>query len=75
MFMQVIFEESSMEIKKLTVLGGLCGASYQAAAHPGHGDSLWEEIVHTLTAADHLPFMLVVGVVLVTGVLFWKRRR
>jgi hydrogenase/urease accessory protein HupE len=53
----------------------LCGASYQAAAHPGHGDSLWEEIVHTLTTADHLPFMLVVGVVLVTGVLLWKRRR
>jgi hypothetical protein len=52
-----------MEIKKLAVLGGLCGASYQAAAHPGHGDSLWDEIVHTLTAADHLPFILVVGVV------------
>jgi hypothetical protein len=58
MFMQVIFEESSMEIKKLAVLGGLFGASYQAAAHP-----------------DHLPFILVVAVVLVTGALLWKRRR
>ncbi len=64
-----------MEIKKLAVLGGLCGVSYQAVAHPGHGESLWDEVVHTLTAADHLPFMLVVGVVLVTGVLLWKRRR
>ena len=64
-----------MEIKKLAVLGGLFGASYQAAAHPGHGDSLWDEIVHTLTAADHLPLILVVAVVLVTGVLLWKRRR
>jgi hydrogenase/urease accessory protein HupE len=75
MFMQVIFEESSMELKKLALLGGLCGASYQAAAHPGHADSLWEEIVHTLTAADHLPLILVVAVVLVTGALLWKRRR
>ncbi len=64
-----------MEIKKLAVLGGLGGVSYQAVAHPGHGDSLWDEIVHTLTAADHLPFMLVVGVVLVAGLLLWKRRR
>ena len=64
-----------MELKKLAVLGGLFGVCYQAAAHPGHGDSLWEEIVHTLTAADHLPFILVVAVVLVTGVLLWKRRR
>ncbi len=64
-----------MELKKLALLGGLCGASYQAAAHPGHADSLWEEIVHTLTAADHLPLMLVVAVVLVTGALLWKRRR
>ncbi len=64
-----------MELKKLALLGGLCGASYQAAAHPGHADSLWEEIVHTLTAADHLPLMLVVAVVLVTGALVWKRRR
>jgi hydrogenase/urease accessory protein HupE len=53
----------------------LFGASYQAAAHPGHSDSLWEEIIHTLTAADHLPFILVVAVVLVTGALLWKRRR
>jgi len=75
LFMQVIFKESSMELKKLAVLGGLCGLSYQAAAHPGHGDNLWDEIVHTLTAADHLPFMLVLGAVLVTAVLLWKRRR
>lgn len=64
-----------MELKKLALLAGLCGASYQAMAHPGHGDSLWDEIVHTLTAADHLPFVLVVGVVLVTVALLWKRRR
>ena len=64
-----------MELKKLAVLGGLFGVRYQAAAHPGHGDSLWDEIVHTLTAADHLPLILVVAVVLVTGVLLWKRRR
>ncbi len=64
-----------MKIKKLAVLGGLCGASYQAVAHPGHGESLWDEIVHTLTAADHVPFMLVVGALLVTGALLWKRRR
>lgn len=64
-----------MELKKLAVLGGLFWVSYQAAAHPGHSDSLWDEIVHTLTAADHLPLILVVAVVLVTGVLLWKRRR
>lgn len=64
-----------MEIKKLAVLGALYGTSYQAVAHPGHGHSLWDEIVHTLTAADHLPFILVVGVVLVTGALLWARRR
>jgi hydrogenase/urease accessory protein HupE len=64
-----------MELKKLAVLGGLCAVSYQAAAHPGHSDSLWEEIVHTFTAADHLPLILVVAVVLVTGALLWKRRR
>ena len=64
-----------MEVKKLAVLGGLYGTSYQAVAHPGHGDSLWDEIVHTLTAADHLPFMLVVCLVVVTGVMLWKRRR
>ena len=64
-----------MEIKKLAVLGGLCGTSFQAAAHPGHGNSIWDEIVHTLTAADHLPFILVVAVVLVTGTLLWARRR
>ena len=64
-----------MEIKKLAILGGLCGFSYQAVAHPGHGDSLWNEIVHTLTAADHFPLLLLAGVVLVTGLLLWKRRR
>jgi len=61
--------------KKLTALGLLSVASLQAQAHPGHANSLLEEIVHTLTAADHLPLTLLAGIALVSGVLIWRSRR
>lgn len=61
--------------QKLVVLGALSAVCAQANAHPGHGESLLEEIFHTLTAADHLPIVMVVGVVLVTGLLIWQSRR
>ncbi len=62
-------------MKKLALLVGLCASGQQALAHPGHGDSVLDEIIHTLTAADHLPVTLVVGVVLVTGLMIWRSRR
>ena len=61
--------------QKLAVLGALSAVCAQASAHPGHGESLLEEIFHTLTAADHLPITMVVGVALVTGLLIWQSRR
>lgn len=64
-----------MEMKKIALWAGLCTGSTQALAHPGHGKSLLDEIVHMLTAADHLPFLLVVAVALVTGLLIWQSRR
>jgi hydrogenase/urease accessory protein HupE len=64
-----------MEKQKLLVFGALSAVSVQASAHPGHGESLLEEIFHTLTAADHLPITMVVAVVLVTGLLIWQSRR
>jgi len=62
-------------MKKLALLVGLCASGQQALAHPGHGDSVLDEIIHMLTAADHLPVTLVVGVVLVTGLMIWQSRR
>ena len=62
-------------MKKLALLVGLCASGQQALAHPGHGDSVLDEIIHMLTAADHLPVTLVVGVVLVTGLMIWWSRR
>lgn len=64
-----------MKKQKLVIFGALSAVSAQASAHPGHGESLLEEIFHTLTAADHLPITMVVAVVLVTGLLIWQRRR
>jgi hydrogenase/urease accessory protein HupE len=64
-----------MKKQKLLVFGALSAASVQASAHPGHGESLLEDIFHTLTAADHLPLTLVVAVALVTGLLVWQSRR
>jgi len=64
-----------MEKKKLTVWGMFSLVSTQAHAHPGHADSLLEEIFHTLTAADHLPLTLLAGIALVSGVLIWRSRR
>jgi len=64
-----------MKKQKLVVLGALSTLSVQASAHPGHGESVLEEILHTLTAADHLPITMVVAVVLVTGLLIWQSRR
>jgi hydrogenase/urease accessory protein HupE len=64
-----------MKKQKLWVVGALSAASVQASAHPGHGESVLEEIFHTLTAADHLPITMVVAVVLVTGLLIWQSRR
>lgn len=64
-----------MKKQKLVVFGALSALSAQASAHPGHGDSVLEEIFHTLTAADHLPITMVVAVVLVTGLLIWQSRR
>jgi hydrogenase/urease accessory protein HupE len=62
-------------MKKLGLLVGLCASGTQALAHPGHGDSVLDEIIHMLTAADHLPVTLLVGVVLVTGLMIWQSRR
>ncbi len=64
-----------MKKQKLVVFGALSALSMQACAHPGHGQSLLEDIFHTLTAADHLPITMVVAVVLVTGLLIWQSRR
>jgi len=64
-----------MKKQKLVVLGALSVIGTQASAHPGHGESLLEEMFHTLTAADHLPITMVVAVVLVTGLLIWQSRR
>jgi hydrogenase/urease accessory protein HupE len=75
LFMQVIFKAGSMEMKKIALLFGLCASGTQALAHPGHGDSILDEIVHMLTGAEHLPITLVVGVVLVTGLMLWQSRR
>ena len=61
--------------KKLALLGAINVMSTQALAHPGHGDSLLEDIFHTLTAADHFPITVVAGVALVTGLLIWQSRR
>lgn len=62
-------------MKKLALSVGLCASGTQALAHPGHGDSVLDEIIHMLTAADHLPVTLLVGVVLVTGLMIWQSRR
>jgi hydrogenase/urease accessory protein HupE len=62
-------------MKKLALLVGLWASGTQALAHPGHGDSVLDEIIHMLTAADHLPVTLLVGVVLVTGLMIWQSRR
>jgi hydrogenase/urease accessory protein HupE len=64
-----------MRKQKMAVLGVLSAVSVQASAHPGHGASLLEEVFHTLTAADHFPLTMVVGVALVTGLLIWQSRR
>jgi len=64
-----------MRKQKLAIFGMLSAVSVQASAHPGHGESLLEEIFHTLTAADHFPLTMVVGVALVTGLLIWQSRR
>jgi hydrogenase/urease accessory protein HupE len=64
-----------MKKQKLMVFGALSAVSAQAIAHPGHGESVLEEIWHTLTAADHLPITMVAAVVLVTGLLIWQSRR
>ena len=64
-----------MKKQRLAVLSALSAVSVQASAHPGHGESLIEEIFHTLTAADHLPITMVVAVVFVTGLLIWQSRR
>jgi hydrogenase/urease accessory protein HupE len=64
-----------MKKQKLVVFGALSAVSVPASAHPGHGESLLENIFHTLTAADHLPITLVIGVALVTGLLIWQSRR
>jgi len=64
-----------MRKQKMAVLGVLSAVSVQASAHPGHGESLLEEVFHTLTAADHFPLTMVVGVALVTGLLIWQSRR
>ncbi|MDN3987491.1 HupE/UreJ family protein [Zwartia vadi] len=64
-----------MEMKKTVVLGLLSALSVKAFAHPGHGDSLLEEVFHTLTAADHLPLIIAAGMVIVTGLLVWRSRR
>ncbi len=60
---------------QMYVIGLLSVVSLQASAHPGHGESLIEEIFHTLTAADHFPITMVVGIALVTGLLIWQSRR
>jgi len=57
-------------MQKLVVLGLFAMLSGAAHAHPGHGDSLLEEVVHTLFAADHLPIGFVIGVSLVTVALY-----
>jgi hydrogenase/urease accessory protein HupE len=62
-------------MKKLAFLVALCASGTQALAHPGHGDSVLDEIVHMLTGADHLPVTLLVGAVLVTGLMIWQSRR
>ena len=64
-----------MEMKKLTIFGSLLSVSELANAHPGHGESLLEDVFHTLTAADHLPVTIVVAIALVTGLLIWQSRR
>lgn len=64
-----------MKKQELVVFGALSALSAQASAHPGHGESVLEEIFHTLTAADHLPITMVVAGVLVTGLLIWQSRR
>jgi hydrogenase/urease accessory protein HupE len=64
-----------MEKQQWVVLGALSAVSVQARAHPGHGESVLEDIFHTLTAADHLPITMVVAVVLVTALLIWQSRR
>lgn len=64
-----------MEMKKLTIFGSLLSVSALANAHPGHGESLLEDVFHTLTAADHLPVTIVVAIALVTGLLIWQSRR
>lgn len=61
--------------QKLALTGMVAAMSAQVHAHPGHGESLVEDLFHTLTAADHLPVTMVVAIVLVTGLLIWRSRR
>lgn len=55
---------------KLWLLGVLSMLSFGAYAHPGHGESLLEEIVHTLSASDHLPASVMIGMGLATITLY-----
>ncbi len=57
-------------MQKLWILGVLSMLSFGAYAHPGHGESLLEEIFHTLSAADHLPASVVIGMGLATTALY-----
>lgn len=57
-------------MQKYLVLGVFSMLSWGAQAHPGHGESVLQEIFHTLMAADHLPASFMIGMGLATVVLY-----
>lgn len=57
-------------MQRFIVMGLFSMLSWTAHAHPGHGESLLEEVFHTLFAADHLPVSIVIGMGIVTVALY-----
>lgn len=57
-------------MQRFMVLGLFSILSWSVHAHPGHGESLWDEVFHTLFAADHLSVSVVIGMSVVTIALY-----
>ena len=57
-------------MQRLIALGLFSMLSWTAHAHPGHGESLLEEVFHTLFAAAHLPVSILIGMGIVTVALY-----
>lgn len=61
--------------QKLALFGATAAMSASVHAHPGHGNSLLEDLFHTMTSADHFPITMIAVIVIVTGLVIWRSRR